>query len=132
MQKALSSKYANDEGFDLSLIGFDYDYLEKNGMGLQFKITYNVKYTKDYDVLFDIGYAGSPKYELSLVDSSLQGYFKQNLSTTTSKKEKCYSCNTPLDFSENKQISLVFSTDNIQNIISFSDIVVVIEAIKLK
>lgn len=130
--KALSSKYDNDEGFDLSLIGFDYDYLEKNGMGLQFKITYNVKYTKDYDVLFDIGYAGSPKYELFLVDSSLQGYFEQNLSTTTSKKEKCYSYNTPLDFSENKQISLVFSTDNIQNIISFSDIVVVIEAIKLK
>ncbi len=130
--KALSSKYDNDESFGLSLAGFDYDYLEKNGMGLQFKVIYNVKYKKDYDVLFDIGYAGSPKYELSLINSSLQGYFEENLSTTTSEKEKCYTYNTALYFSKGNQISLAFSTDNVQNIISFSDIVIIIEAIKLR
>ncbi len=130
--KALSSTYDNDKSFGLSLVGFDYDYLEKNGMGLQFKIIYNVKYKKDYDALFDIGYAGSPKYEVSLINSSLRGYFEENLSTTTSEKEKCYTYNTPLYFSKDDQISLVFSTDNIQNIISFTDIIIIIEAIKLR
>ena len=130
--KALSSTYDNDKSFGLSLVGFDYDYLEKNGMGLQFKITYNVKYKKDYDVLFDIGYAGSPKYEISLINSSLRGYFEENLPTTTSETEEYYTYNTALNFSKDEQISLVFSTDNVQNIISFSDIVIIIEAIKLK
>ena len=130
--KALSSTYDNDKSFGLSLVGFDYDYLEKNGMGLQFKIMYNVKYKKDYDIPFDIGYAGSPKYEISLMNNSLQGYFEENLPTTKSEVEKCYTYNTALNFSKDEQISLIFSTDNIQNIILFSDIVIVIEAIKLR
>ena len=115
--KALSSTYDNDKSFGLSLVGFDYDYLEKNGMGLQFKIMYNVKYKKDYDVPFDIGYAGSPKYEISLMNNSLQGYFEENLPTTKSEVEKCYTYNTALNFSKDEQISLIFSTDNVQNII---------------
>ena len=130
--KALSSTYDNDLSFNLSLVGFDYDYLEKNGMGLQFKITYNVKYKKDYNVPFDIGYAGSPQYEVSLMNSSLQGYFEENLSTTTEEKEKCYTYNTALIFSKDKQITLTFSTDNVQNVISFTDIIVTVEAIKLR
>lgn len=130
--KALSSTYDNDKSFGLSLVGFDYEYLEKNGMGLQFKIMYNVKYKKDYDVPFDIGYAGSPKYEISLINSHSQGYFEENLSTTKSETERCYTYNTALNFSKDQQISLFFSTDNVQNIISFSDVIVVVEAIKLK
>ena len=101
-------------------------------MGLQFKIMYNVKYKKDYDIPFDIGYAGSPKYEISLMNNSLQGYFEENLPTTKSEVEKCYAYNTALNFSKDEQISLIFSTDNVQNIILFSDIVIVIEAIKLR
>ena len=130
--KALSSTYDNDKSFGVSLVGFDYDYLEKNGMGLQFKIMYNVKYKKDYDVPFDIGYAGSPKYEISLMNNSLQGYCEENLPTTKSEVEKCYTYNTALNFSKDEEISLIFSTDNVQNIILFSDIVIVIEAIKLR
>lgn len=130
--KALSSSYDNDKSFGLSLAGFDYDYLQKNSMGLQFKIVYNVKYKKDYDVLFDIGYAGSPKYELSLINDSLQGYFEEDLPTTKSEVQRCYTYNTALDFSKDEQISLVFSTDNVQNIIYFSDIEVVVEAIKIR
>lgn len=130
--KALSSKYENSQSFGLSLVGFDYDYLEDNGMGLQFKITYNVKYTKDYEVPFDIGYAGSPEHEVSLLNSSLQTYSETNLPTTKSEVKRCYTYNTPLYFSKDEQIVLSFSTDNIQNIVSFSDIVVVIEAIRLR
>ena len=129
--KALSSTYDNDKSFGLSLVGFDYEYLEKNNLGLRFKITYNVKYKKDYDVPFDIGYAGSPKYEVSLMNA-LQGYFEEDLSTTTSEVETCFTYNTAPHFSKDEQISLVFSTDNVQNIISFSDIVVIIEVIKLR
>ena len=129
--KALSSGYDNYESFAVSLIGFDYDYLEKNGMGLQFKITYDVEYEKDYDVLFDIGYAGSPKYELSLMDSYLNGYLEVNLPTSKRSERTCYTYNTQLSFSEDEQISLTFYTDNIQNVIFFSNVVVVVEAIKL-
>ncbi len=130
--KALSGAYDNDETFALSLVGFDYDYLEKNNMGLRFNITYTVKYKKDYDVLWDIGYAGAPKYELSLINSDFDGYFEVNLTTTTKGKQKNYIYTTPLYFTEGQQISLIFSTDNVQNIITVSDIVVVIDAVYIR
>ena len=130
--KALSKSQDNDKSFNLSLASFDYNYLEKNSMGLKFTITYDVKYTKDYDVLWDIGYAGAPKYELSLINSSLVGYFETNLTTTTIKKGKKYSYTTPLSFSKDSEITLIFSTDYIQNIISFSDIRINIDAVKIK
>lgn len=130
--KAMSSSYEYYKSFGLSLVGFDYDYLEKNGMGLQFNIMYNVKYKKDYDVLFDIGYLGAPKYEISLVNNSMSGYFEENLPTSSSGVNKSYTYNTALYFSKDQQISLIFSTDNVQNIIIFSKINVVIEVIRLK
>ena len=130
--KALSEKYDYSQSLGLSLAEFNYDYLEKNGMGLQFKIVYNVNYTKDYNILWDIGYAGSPKYELTLKNSSSQGYYEENLTTTKSIKEKCYTYNTELQFSKNEYVYLVFSTDNVQNVISFSDIVVTVEVIKVR
>lgn len=130
--KALSSDYDNNESLYLSLVGFDFDYLEANGMGLQYTINYDVKYKKDYDVLFDIGYAGSPKYELSLINGDLKGYFERDLPTTKSARETVYTYNSPLIFSKDQRIELVFSTDNIQNIITFSDISVTIQAIRLK
>lgn len=129
--KALSMLYDNDKSFYLSLAGFDYDYLEKYRMGLRFTIMYSVKYKKDYDVLWDIGYTGAPKYEISLVNNYLETYIEMNLPTTKKEVRNSYTYITPLIFSKDKQISLFFSTDNVQNIISFSDIVVVIDAIKV-
>lgn len=126
--KSLSSTY---DSVGLSLVGFDYDYLEKNGMGLQFRITYKVKYQKDYNMLFDIGYAGAPEYDLSLMNSSYNGYYEDDLTTSTTAVKKSYSFNTPTYFSKDKQVRLKFSTDNVQNIVLISDIVVVIEAIYL-
>lgn len=130
--KALSSNYSNSASFGISLIGFDYSFLEKNNMGLQFVISYSVKYQKDYNVLWDIGYAGSPKYELSLINESLQGYFEENLPTTTSYVAKSYTYNTKLNFTKDKDIELIFSTDNVQNIIMFKDINLTINVIRLK
>lgn len=130
--KALSSDYSNNASFGISLSGFDYSFLEKNDFGLQFIISYSVKYQKDYNVLWDIGYAGSPKYELSLLNDSLQGYFEENIPTTTSYVQKSYTYNTGLNFSKGKDIELIFSTDNIQNIIMFRDINMTINVIRLK
>lgn len=130
--KALANAYDNDESVVLSLIGFDYDYLEKNGMGLQFNIVYDVRYTKDYHVPFDIGYAGAPQYKLSLINSSLQGYSEEKISAAGMWQGRTLSYNTPLMFSQGNQVELLFSTDNVQNILSFSNIVVTIEAIKLR
>ena len=129
--KALSKLYDNDQSFLISLVDFDYDYLEKNGMGLQFNIIYDVKYIKDYDVLWDIGYAGAPKYEISLINDYLEGYFEVNIPTKKNEERKVYTYNTALNFSRNKQVSLFFSTDNVQNIIKLSDIVVIVDAIKV-
>lgn len=130
--KSLSSTYDSYENMGLSLVGFDYDYLEKNNMGLQFRITYNVKYQKDYNMLFDIGYAGAPEYDLSLINSSYNGYSKDDLTTTATAVKKSYSFNTPTYFSKDKSVRLKFSTDNVQNIVIISDIVVVVEAIYLR
>lgn len=130
--KALSTGYDYGETFGVSLVGYDYDYLESNGMGLQFNISYNVRYEKDYNVLWNMGYAGSPRYELSLYNSSLHGYFEENLPTTTSNVAKFYTYNTLLNFSRGSTIKLKFSTDNVQNKIYFSDIEVVVDAIRLR
>ena len=46
---------------------------------------------KDYNVLFDIGYAGSPKYEFSIYNTDLVGYFEENLSTTKTAQKQTYS-----------------------------------------
>lgn len=101
-------------------------------MGLQFNIVYDVRYTKDYHVPFDIGYAGAPQYKLSLINSSLQGYSEEKISAAGMWQGRTLSYNTPLMFSQGNQVELLFSTDNVQNILSFSNIVVTIEAIKLR
>ena len=111
--------------------GFDLERLEELGLvGINITVTYNVRYRKDYDVLWDIGYAGSPRYEVMIVNSNGMGTMQENLSTSKSATERTISCGVTFSTLKNERIYLTFSTDNIQNKIYFEDIVVTYECAK--
>ncbi|MBQ9098166.1 MAG: InlB B-repeat-containing protein [Clostridia bacterium] len=105
--------------------GFDYESLKKYGyVGINVTVTYEVKYRKDYDALWDIGYAGSPEYEVMLLNSDGVGEIKEGLGTSKSYTERTISCGFRFEQLENGAICLTFSTDNIQNTVFIDNIVV--------
>ena len=59
--------------------GFDLEELNKRDYKMSITVTYDVYYTKDWDVLFDIGYLGAPKYEVAIFDDDLIGEMDQNV-----------------------------------------------------
>ena len=120
-----------DKGYDSAITyrvtpnGFDYDALTKKGYsGIKIHVSYKVKYVKDYDVWLDIGYVGAPKYEVFLLNSTGMGRIENNLTTTTSWSSRTVSMSVNFADLENDTYSLSFSTNNIQNIIYFDNIVV--------
>ena len=117
--------------YQITPSGFDINRLQQLGYTkIKINIYYTVRYEKDYDVLWDIGYMGSPKYEVSLVNSQKIGEYENNVSTTTKAKEKTINTDILLSNITSDQITLSFSTDNIQNIIFFENIVVKYECVK--
>ena len=91
---------------------------------LEIIVTYEVYYEKDYDVLWDIGYEGSPKYEAYILNSDKVGTIKENLSTNKEADKRSMTYKISAADLKNHSITLKFSTDNIQNIIYFKGIVV--------
>lgn len=126
----LDSDYSSAVTCSLTPTGFDFDALNLKNYKIKITVNYNVRYKKDYNVLLDIGYFGSPKYEASLYNSQTTGIFQEDLSTTTSANSRSISITEKAIDLKQKQITLVFSTNNIQNIIYFEDIYVTYECIK--
>lgn len=122
--------YDSSASFYITPSGFEMDKLDERGYYMTIDVTYNVHYKKDYDFLFDVGYAGSPKYEVSIVNSDLMGKFENDLSTSTTKIERNISITSSIANIKNQRWCLTFSTDNIQNIIYFTDIVVTYNCFK--
>ena len=122
----------SSESFNITPYEFDEEYLKKNGYGIKITVKYTYYYVKDYNVPFDIGYAGSPKYELSIYNTDDVGYFEENLPTKKERQTKTYSVVSDIGFITNKDIFLTFSTDNVQNLIYFKDITVSFEAVKVR
>lgn len=122
--------YSSAAGYGITPSGFDYERLSREGYSFKVKITYDVYYKKDYEALLDIGYAGAPKYEAYLVNGKGDYYGKSDLSTTTSSKTRTIEYDIKLSEMKNTTWSLEFSTDNIQNIIYFENIVVEFTCIK--
>lgn len=120
----LSAKTSSLESYDVTPRGFDVDRLNQLDRDMTITVTYTVYYAKDYDVLWDIGYMGSPKYEIYLVGSSLSGNCDLSVNTSKSPEERTISMRIPANYLRDEKITLTFSTDNIQNIIYFEDIVV--------
>ena len=102
--------------------GFDMDELDKKGYNMRITVTYDVYYKKDWDLL--IGYLGSPKYEVSVVNSDGMGKIDKDLSTSTSSQTRTFSVSASVADLKNTRLILTFSTDNIQNIIYFKNITV--------
>ena len=102
--------------------GFDFDELSKRNYNMTIRVDYTVYYRKDYDALLDIGYAGSPKYEVYIYNSKNLGISKENVSTTLSKKQSYIELSAPVSSMKNDTYYLKFSTDNIQNKIYFENI----------
>lgn len=108
--------------FYITPTGFDLDKLDEKGYKMKITITYDVYYKKDWDFL--IGYLGSPKYEVSVTNSDGAGKIEKDLTTTTSSKTRTFSFSSNIVDLKNTRLILTFSTDNIQNIIYFKNIIV--------
>ena len=85
---------------------------------------------EDYDVWLDIGYTGSPKYEIYLVDSKGVGDRREDLSTSTSGSNRTVELTRPASSLIGDKITLTVSTNNIQNIIFFDSILVNYQCVK--
>jgi uncharacterized repeat protein (TIGR02543 family) len=119
--------FSSSVSYDVSPSNFDFSALDERNMLLKITVTYKIKYNKSYNVPLDIGYMGSPKYEVYLLGEDLKGASKENLSTTTSAQSRSIEMCTSASYFENNTIKLTFSTDNIQNTIYISDIEITYE-----
>ena len=100
--KFMDDDFSSALSCNITPSGFDYDRLEAHGAnGLVITVTYSVYYRKDYDVWLDIGYAGSPKYEVAISNSDGQGKLKSDLSTSKSSETRTISISTTFDYFEN-------------------------------
>lgn len=132
--KIKDKKTCNDISIDSGIIttenkyfyvtpnGFDLDRLTVLDYKITIKITYDVYYKKDYDVLFDIGYMGAPEYEVSLTNNNDIGQYQNKQKAPKSQTTKTISDTYNASDLKNTSIKLSFSSDNIQNIIYFKNI----------
>lgn len=103
---------------------FDYDKLEEKNYKMKIVVSFSVNYKKDYDVPFDIGYAGSPKYEVSIMNNDLVGVMDRDQTTKTVAQSRSITYVVSIANLRNTRILLIFSTNNIQNVIYFKNITV--------
>lgn len=116
--------------YNLTPTGLDLDRLSLLGYRINVTVNYNVYYEKDYNVPFDIGYMGSPKYEISIIDNNKRGEFQENMSTSKTPESRSISKSyTPLEI-KNNNIRMEISSDNIQNKIYFTDIIITYTCVK--
>ena len=119
-----SIKFSTSENMSASYYitpeGFEWDKLEEGGYKMKIVVSYEVYYKKDWGL--GIGYAGSPKYEVSVVNSDGMGKMDDNMPTQTSPTTRTLSFTASIADIKNTRLILTFSTDNIQNIIYFRNI----------
>ena len=118
------SGYNSGCSFNISPQGFDFDALYERGLNLDISVSYDVYYRKKYDVLWDVGYVGAPRYEVYLLGEDLKGNFKEDIKAPQSTQTKTISMCTSADYFDKNTITLTFSTNNVQNAIYIDNIVV--------
>lgn len=115
----------------INLSELDLERLHELGYKIKINISYEVKYIKEYDVAFDIGYMGAPLYEVSIYRKDKVGdYFKDIKTTKTQTQETLTSTWEPRMLINQTPLTIGFSTDNIQNRILIRNIVISYECIK--
>ena len=128
--KFLDGDYSAAATYYITPSGFEMEKLAERNYYMEITVSYNVYYKKDYDVLWDIGYAGSPRYEISISNEDGLGKMDEDLPTTTKKVKKTFSIKDYVADLKDMRLMLMFSTDNVQNIIYFTDIVVTYKCYK--
>ena len=122
--KDCSIKFSTSENMSASYYitpeGFEWDKLEEKGYKMKITVTYDVYYKKDWSLGF--GYAGSPKYEVSVVNSDGMGKIDDNMPTETNSQTRTLSFSSRIVDLKDTRLVLTFSTDNIQNMIYFKNI----------
>ena len=103
---------------------FDLNTLASEGYIIEITVEYDVYYEKDYDVPWDVGYMGAPKYEMYIINEGSRVVSNENLTTSKSSKTRTITYRTSVANLKNSKIELTLSTDNIQNIIHFKNIVI--------
>lgn len=125
-----TKKYSSYQYINITPKDLDIEELAKQGYKITITVSFDVNYKKDYDVLFDIGYFGAPEYEIYLEKDSTIVQSKEKIKATSSKTHKTISYTDSVINIKNNKIYFKASTDNIQNIIYFSNIVVTYECTK--
>lgn len=111
--------------YKLTPSGFNLTRLqEKEYRSIEIQVEYNVYYEKDYNVIGNIGYMGAPKFEVYLLNSNKVGQFQEDIKAQTSPVHRSITYNILISDIPSDSITLEFSTNNIQNIIYFENIVV--------
>lgn len=110
--------------WDITPTGFDLQKLGAEGYNMTITVTYTVSYQKDYDAWLDIGYAGAPKYQASIYDEDGLGKHLSDLSTTKGGTTRTITFSRTAASLIGEDITLSFTTNNIQNTIFFEDITV--------
>lgn len=129
--KFLDSAYSSSLSYNITPNTFNYDRLAELGYNyIELSVKYRVSYKKDYDVPFDIGYVGSPKYEFYILNAQGRGYGEENLPILKNYEYNEYTYDISFANAKSSTYTLTFSTDNVQNVIYFDNIVVTYRALK--
>ena len=117
--------FPSSKSFNITPSGFDFEALSAiKDLKLQISVSYDVYFSKEYNVLWDIGYAGAPHYEIYILGQDLRGSFEEDIVAPSSRKTKTITMCTSVEYFINNTISLTFSTNNIQNAVWIENIVV--------
>lgn len=120
----------NRVSYDITPPEFDFYDMSQLGYDMKITVTYHVYYEKDYDVWLDLGYLGSPKYEVSIHNSKEKGKYYEDLGTTKYGDTRSISMRYDAKDLIGDRILLDFSTNNIQNVIYLENISIKYECVK--
>ena len=122
--KFMDSDYSSCAYYSLSPGGFDFYELEKRGYYISIEVQYDVKYKNDYNVTLDIGYFGSPKYKVGIINEEDLGVWQTDLGTSKSSTTRSISNKMTVAKFNKNHMYLYFATENVQNVVCFDDITV--------
>lgn len=126
----LGAKSGNTSSYSITPNGFDMDRLEKLGFSMRVTVSYDVSYSKDYDGFWDIGLFGAPRYEVSILNSDLDGECQQDVKAPQLPVTREISYTASIADIRRDTLKLTFSTNNMLNTIHFYNVHVTYECIR--
>ena len=117
-------------GVDLTGDGFDITTLSELGYKIKINVKFESYYTKDYNTLWDIGYAGAPIYRYSLQKKDGAGIHETDNYCSIYAQERTITQTVDASFFKNEYLQLVFSTENMQNTVYIQNIEITYKCIK--